>query len=201
MNPFHTFPPCFPKSHSNIILPSTSSSSACSPPFRFSDQNFVCVSHFFLACCIPRLKVKESYKILLKLSWKDILRMCIINVLFKLRYERAYFGMCPVSEEDKKWILWKPWRVNGRIIQLTARQSTWQKYGVEFRMVGTCTAETTGRSIPEYGGWCRELPRRTIMCSHALHIQPWRSVTSSQARQQRMELRPHSSGCGKSVVL
>jgi hypothetical protein len=41
MNPVHDFPPYFRKIHSNIILPSTPRSSEWSPPFRFSDQNFV----------------------------------------------------------------------------------------------------------------------------------------------------------------
>jgi len=36
MNPVHTFPPCFPKIHSNIILPSKLSSSEWSLPFKFS---------------------------------------------------------------------------------------------------------------------------------------------------------------------
>jgi len=38
MHPFHTFPPFFPKIHSNIILPPTSSSSELSLPFRFFNQ-------------------------------------------------------------------------------------------------------------------------------------------------------------------
>jgi hypothetical protein len=36
--------------------------------------------------------------------------------------------------------------------------SSWQKHGVWVRMAGTCIAETRGRSIPEYGGGCCELP-------------------------------------------
>jgi len=54
MNPIHTFPPYFPKIHSNIILPSTSVSFAWSFPFRLSDQNAVCVSHIFHACYMHR---------------------------------------------------------------------------------------------------------------------------------------------------
>jgi len=41
MNPVHTFPPYFPKVHSNIMFPCTSRSSERSLSFRFSDQNFV----------------------------------------------------------------------------------------------------------------------------------------------------------------
>jgi hypothetical protein len=47
MNPVHDFPPYFPKIHPNIILPSTPMTSEWSLPFRFSDQNFLCISHFF----------------------------------------------------------------------------------------------------------------------------------------------------------
>jgi hypothetical protein len=42
MNPALTFPPYFPKIHSNIIFPYTPASSEWSLPFRASDQNFVC---------------------------------------------------------------------------------------------------------------------------------------------------------------
>jgi len=44
-NPIHTFLPYLPKIHSNISLPSTLRFSAWSLPFRFPDQNFVCISH------------------------------------------------------------------------------------------------------------------------------------------------------------
>jgi hypothetical protein len=43
MHPVHNFPPCFPKIHSNIIFPSTSTSSDLSLPSRISSHNFVCV--------------------------------------------------------------------------------------------------------------------------------------------------------------
>jgi hypothetical protein len=43
MRPVRTFPSYFPRVHSNIILPSTSVSSEWPLPFRFSDQNFVCI--------------------------------------------------------------------------------------------------------------------------------------------------------------
>jgi len=50
----HTLPPYIPKIHSNIILPSTPTSSECSLPFRFHVQNFVQISHISLAYYIPR---------------------------------------------------------------------------------------------------------------------------------------------------
>jgi hypothetical protein len=45
MNPLHAFPPYFLKIHSNITLPSTPRSSEWCLPFKFSDQNFVYISH------------------------------------------------------------------------------------------------------------------------------------------------------------
>jgi hypothetical protein len=45
MLPVHIFLPCLPNIHSNNILPSTPTSSPLSLPFRFSDQNFVRISH------------------------------------------------------------------------------------------------------------------------------------------------------------
>jgi hypothetical protein len=41
LNPVHIFLPYFSKIQSNIILPSTPSSSVCSFSFKFSDTNFV----------------------------------------------------------------------------------------------------------------------------------------------------------------
>jgi hypothetical protein len=45
-----TFPPQVLKTHSNIIFPSTPKSSQWSLPFRFSDQNSVCIYNFSNAC-------------------------------------------------------------------------------------------------------------------------------------------------------
>jgi hypothetical protein len=50
MNPVHISPTYFPKIHSNIILSCTPSYSLI---FRFSDQNFVRISHLSSACYIP----------------------------------------------------------------------------------------------------------------------------------------------------
>jgi hypothetical protein len=45
MNPIHIFPSYFPKIHSSIIFLSTHRSSKWYLPFRFSNQNFVCISY------------------------------------------------------------------------------------------------------------------------------------------------------------
>jgi hypothetical protein len=54
MNPVHTVPPYFPKTHSKIILPSTLRSSDSSLPFRFYNLNIICISHLSHACCMSR---------------------------------------------------------------------------------------------------------------------------------------------------
>jgi len=54
MHPADTFPLCFPKIHSNIVFLSTSRYSAWPLPFRFSDQNFVGISHLSYSCYMSR---------------------------------------------------------------------------------------------------------------------------------------------------
>jgi hypothetical protein len=54
MHPVHTFPPYFPKTHFNIILPPTPSYFEWSLPYRYSDQNLVRISYLSLACLSPR---------------------------------------------------------------------------------------------------------------------------------------------------
>jgi len=53
MNLVHTSLPHFHKIHSNIIFLSTPRSSMWSPPFRFSDTNFVCIFHLYHARYMP----------------------------------------------------------------------------------------------------------------------------------------------------
>jgi len=50
MHPFHTFPPDFPKIHSNVIFLSKPTSSKWSLAFRFFDQNCICFSYLSHAC-------------------------------------------------------------------------------------------------------------------------------------------------------
>jgi hypothetical protein len=68
MHPVCTFPPYFPKIHSNITFLFTPTSSKWSLPFRFSDQNFVRISHLSLSTC-------QAHLILLDL----IIRINILN--------------------------------------------------------------------------------------------------------------------------
>jgi len=53
MYPVHTFPPYFPKTNSNTILPLRPRSSKWSLPYRFSNQNFVRISYRSHACYVP----------------------------------------------------------------------------------------------------------------------------------------------------
>jgi len=59
MNPFCTFPPYFPKTHYNVLLPSTLRSSEWSLPFRFSNQNVVCLSHLSCVLHAPSIQLYE----------------------------------------------------------------------------------------------------------------------------------------------
>jgi len=53
--PIHSFSIYYSKIHSYITFPSAVRSSEWSHPFRFSDQNFVCLSHQFHACYMLHL--------------------------------------------------------------------------------------------------------------------------------------------------
>jgi len=53
INLVHTLPPCFPKIHSNIILPSKPWSSEWSPSLVFSNKNYICTSHLYHVCYMP----------------------------------------------------------------------------------------------------------------------------------------------------
>jgi hypothetical protein len=67
MNPVHTFPPCFPKIHSNIILLFTPRSSQWHISFRFYDHNFARISHLTHANYMSRPcrshNIGEVYKL------------------------------------------------------------------------------------------------------------------------------------------
>jgi len=63
MSPVHPFPHYFPKINSSIIIPSTSMSSEWSLPFRFSDQNFVCISHVIPLNLITLIIFDEASKL------------------------------------------------------------------------------------------------------------------------------------------
>jgi hypothetical protein len=63
INPVHTIPPPFRKINFNIILPSTTVSSELSLSFRFSNQNFVLISHLRLAFYIPHQSQSSIWSI------------------------------------------------------------------------------------------------------------------------------------------
>jgi len=53
-NPTHTFPPYFPNIQSNISFPSMLTSSEWLLSFRFSEQNYVYISHLSRTCDMLR---------------------------------------------------------------------------------------------------------------------------------------------------
>jgi len=59
MNPVHTYLHYAPKIHFNIIL-STPKFSEWSLPFRFSDQNVLCISYLSHLCYMPRPSYPSS---------------------------------------------------------------------------------------------------------------------------------------------
>jgi hypothetical protein len=73
MHPVHSFPPSFFKIHFYIILQSMPRSSEWPLTFRFSDQNFVrishlpvratCTAHLILLDLITLVKLSETYKL------------------------------------------------------------------------------------------------------------------------------------------
>jgi len=79
MNPVHTLPPYFPKINSGIF-PSMPSSSKWSLPFMFSNQNIVCISHFFHACHIPCLS---------HVPWFDLPN----NILWSLQLQSSSYAV------------------------------------------------------------------------------------------------------------
>jgi hypothetical protein len=50
LHPVRAFPPYFCKIYLNVIVPSVPMFSTWSVPYRFSGQNFVCISHLSHAC-------------------------------------------------------------------------------------------------------------------------------------------------------
>jgi hypothetical protein len=61
VNPVYIFLPYFPRTHSNITSPSTPRSFELSLPFRFSDQNFLCIFHRSHACYMPRTSLHLDF--------------------------------------------------------------------------------------------------------------------------------------------
>jgi len=72
LNPINTIAPHFFKMHFNVIFPSTASYVKWFLPFRFSDQNFVCIS---------RLPVRSIFPVYLIL---DLITLIIRGEVYKL---------------------------------------------------------------------------------------------------------------------
>jgi hypothetical protein len=73
MNPFHTFRPYFPQIHSNSIFTSTLGSVKWSLSLRFSDQNFIRISH------LPMLSTFHAHLIFL-----DLMNLITFGESYKL---------------------------------------------------------------------------------------------------------------------
>jgi hypothetical protein len=98
MHPIHTFPPYFPKIHSNIIFPSMPTCFEWSHPFYFSDHNFVRVSRIALIPSGTVFKLLDSLYVPMhntftfalrshnRDNWKDI------AIFFKMRIENKPFN-------------------------------------------------------------------------------------------------------------
>jgi hypothetical protein len=78
---FHTFPTYFSKLYSNIILPSTPTSSKWSLSFRFSDKYFVlCISRLSYACYVPRLFHVPSFHYPNNILWSvQVMKLLIMQ--------------------------------------------------------------------------------------------------------------------------
>jgi len=86
MNPVHIFTLCFFNMHFNIISPPTPKSPKWSLPFRFSNQNFVSISHLF----------HMSYMIHDQRSWKSVVKVT--------RNQESWLCHVPVSLD----VIWSP---------------------------------------------------------------------------------------------
>jgi len=97
MNPIHTFPPYFSKFHSNIILQTMPMSSEWSLPFRFSDQNFLRISHLTHACYMLRPS---------RPLWLDHLNnaMWSVEVMFSYRSWQVNYGLQQNYRGRRMWL-------------------------------------------------------------------------------------------------
>jgi hypothetical protein len=81
INPFHNFPPYFPKIYSHIIFLSIPIPSEWSNPFRFSEQNSVPISHLSHACYMPPYLILLDLVTLTIISLNTYNNMCMCSYL------------------------------------------------------------------------------------------------------------------------
>jgi len=124
MNLVHNFPKYVSKIYYNIILSSTPRFSEWYLPFRFSNQNFVLISHLSHACYVPR----QSYP-----PWFDrpnnILRTVQVMKLLAMQFSPAScpFLLCfslNVSDQASR-----PCKTTGKIRDHT------HHFHIKFKMV------------------------------------------------------------------
>jgi len=141
MNPVHTSPSCCPKNHSNIIHSSTTTSSEWSLPFRFSDQNLLCLYHLYHLCYMPRPSyppwVDHPNYIWVTVSFSRRTLLYSINYLIMLKYAVCVQVTC--SENGN-------WQQAKNIILLMARTDA---IGCKSVIIMTIYSLKTEVTVPE----------------------------------------------------
>jgi hypothetical protein len=103
MNPFHTLPPYYPKSHSNIILLYTTRSSKWSLSSQLSNQN-ICMYVFFISPMSVMNGVAQWYRAGLRVGWSGGVRFPAGDGNFSLHHRvqtdsRAHPASYPICTE------------------------------------------------------------------------------------------------------
>jgi hypothetical protein len=93
MHPIHTFPPIFPRS--SLMLPSylRVRPSSGSHPFRFPEQNPVCISHRSHACYMPRLSYRPWIDHLNNMLWS--VEVMKLHVMLSFPAPRPFLPFTP----------------------------------------------------------------------------------------------------------
>jgi hypothetical protein len=134
MNPVHIFSPYFPKAHSHIILPRTPRSSKRSLPFKFSDQNSVCI-HLPQACYMPRPLIFLDLVTLISYFYLKHLSIFWMTSLWPLTWGwwggGRFHAAMPSLFESSLVVLDRPFYfyAAGRMFPVPRRHAVWQAEG------------------------------------------------------------------------
>jgi len=130
LNPVQNLMSCFSKIHSNIILPSTPTSFRWFLPFRYSDQNAVCISHLSHACYMPHAPRPPWFDYRNNILWSvQVTNLLIMwssppaisslsgpNTLFSTIFSNA-LNLC--SSPNMRYQVSHPYKTTGRSIVLS----------------------------------------------------------------------------------